>query len=246
MFWNKKKKPSVTEDDKKWIEESFNFLREILGNEHFDNLRTITPTKIFYNWSFNGDEKDAEFVLERTKELMQIEDSNIRIEYFSNQPIEMNDGTILSSPEDINGQWQSATGAYEEFENEKIIYIEKEQLKNSLSLIATIAIELSRFILLGENRIEENDEYLTELTAIAYGFGIFLGNSRFQHTKFQNISHSGWQMSCQGYLPEQIISYAMVWISIQRKESTEYEKYLNREMAKFFTQNIEYLRTNNQ
>lgn len=245
MFWNKKKKPSVTEDDKKWIEESFIFLREILGNEHFDNLITITPTKNFYNWTFKGNEEDAVFVLERTKELMQIEDSNIRIEYFFNQPIEMNDGTILSSPEDINGQWLSATGAYEEFENEKIIYIEKEQLKNSLSLIATIAIELSRFILLGENRIEENDEYLTELTAIAYGFGIFLGNSRFQHSKFQNISHSGWQMSCQGYLPEQIIAYAMVWISNQRNESTEYEKYLNKEMAKFFAQNIEYLGTNN-
>lgn len=246
MFWNKKKKLSVTEDDKKWIEESFIFLREILGNEHFDNLRTITPTKKFYNWTFKGNEEDAEFVLEKTKELMQIEDSNIRIVYFSDQPIEMADGTILSSPADINGQWQSAAGAYEEFENEKNIYIEKGQLKNTFSLIGTIAHELSHFILLGENRIEENDEYLTDLTAIAYGFGIFLGNSRFQHSKFQNISHSGWQISSQGYLPEQVIAYAMVWLSNNRNESTEYKEYLNKEMTKFFTQNIEYLQTNNE
>ncbi len=246
MFWNKKKKPSVTENDKKWIEESFIFLREILGNEHFDSLRTVTPTKNYYNWTFKGNEEDAEFVLERTKELMQIEDSNIRIEYFSDQPIEMADGTILSSPADINGKWQSATGVYKEFENEKIIYIEKGQLKNTFSLIATIAHELSHFILLGENRIEENDEYLTDLTAITYGFGIFLGNSRFQHSKFQNISHSGWQMSSQGYLPEQVIAYAMVWLSIHRNESTEYENYLNNGMRKFFTQNIEYLKTNNK
>ena len=246
MFWNKKKKPSVTEDDRKWIEESFIYLREILGYEHFDSLRTITPTKNYHDWTFKGNEEDAEFVLERTKELMLIADSNIRIEYFSDQPIEMGDGTILSSPADINGQWQSAAGSYEEFENEKIIYIEKEQLKNTFSLIATIAHELSHFILLSESRIEENDEYLTDLTAIAYGFGIFLGNSRFQYSKFQNISHSGWQMSSQGYLPEQVIAYAMAWISIQRNESTEYEKYLNKEMAKFFTQNIEYLQTNNE
>ena len=246
MFWNKKKKLSVTEDDKKWVEESCIFLREILGKKHFDNLRTITPTKNFYNWTFKGDEQDAEFVLEKTKELMLIEDSNIRIVYFSDQPFEMADGTILTSPADINGQWKSASGAYEEFENEKIIYIEKSQLKNTVSLIATIAHELSHFILLGENRIEENDEYLTDLTAIVYGFGIFLGNSRFQHTKFQNISNSGWQMSSQGYLPEQVIAYAMVWLSNYRGESTEYNKYLNKEMSKFFTQNVEYLKTNNK
>jgi hypothetical protein len=246
MFWNKKKKLSVTEDDKKWVEESCIFLREILGKKHFDNLRTITPTKNFYNWTFKGDEQDAEFVLKKTKELMLIEDSNIRIVYFSDQPVEMADGTILTSPADINGQWESASGAYEEFENEKIIYIEKSQLKNTVSLIATIAHELSHFILLGENRIEENDEYLTDLTAIVYGFGIFLGNSRFQHTKFQNISNSGWQMSSQGYLPEQVIAYAMVWLSNYRGESTEYNKYLNKEMSKFFSQNVEYLQTNNK
>lgn len=113
-------------------------------------------------------------------------------------------------------------------------------------MIATIAHELSHFILLGENRIEENDEYLTDLTAIAYGFGIFLGNSRFQHSKFQNISHSGWQMSSQGYLPEQVIAYAMVWLSNYRGESTEYNKYLNKEMSKFFSQNAEYLQRNNK
>jgi hypothetical protein len=39
----------------------------------------------------------------------------------------------------------------------------------------------------------------------------------------------------------------VAWISIQRNESTEYEKkYLNKEMEKFFTQNIEYLQTNNE
>jgi hypothetical protein len=36
----------------------------------------------------------------------------------------MVDGTILSSQQISNGQWQSAT-SYEEFENEKIIYIER-------------------------------------------------------------------------------------------------------------------------
>jgi len=245
MFWSRKKNLPVTIDDKNWVEESFIFLRDILGHKHFDELVTITPTNTFYNWTFKGTEEDAEFIFERTKELMLIDDSNIRIEYFSDQQMEMDDGTILSSPADINGEWKSATGIYEEFEDEKVIYIEKSQLKNTFSLIATIAHELSHIILLGENRIEENDEYLTDLTAIAYGFGIFLGNSKFQHYQFQNANSSGWQMSSQGYLPEEVIAYAMAWLSKHRNENTDYKKYLNTDIEKFFNQSFEYLKIEN-
>lgn len=242
MFWNKKGKLPITIEDKEWVEESLLFLRENFGTEHFDNLKTITPTKNFYNITFKGNEEDAEFILKRTMEIMSIEDSKINLVFFSDQPIEMADGTILSTPADINGSWKSAAGIYEEKNDEKTIYIEREQLKNTISLIATISHELSHLILLGENRIEENDEYLTDLTAIAYGFGIFIGNSKFQHSTFQNSTNFGWQMSNQGYLPEQIIAYSMAWLSKHRKEPTEYKQYLNKSMEKYFSQSDEYLR----
>ncbi|WP_426065381.1 hypothetical protein [Flavobacterium sp. DSP2-3-1] len=243
MFWNKKQKLPVTIDDKEWIEEGLLFLRENFSAEHFDNLQTITPTKDFYNITFKGNEEDAEFILKRTMEIMIINDTEINLEFFSDQPVEMADGTILSTPADMNGSWKSAAGLYEEKNDEKTIYIERGQLKNTISLIATISHELSHLILLGENRIEENDEYLTDLTAIAYGFGIFIGNSRFQHSTFQNSTNFGWQMSKQGYLPEQIIAYSMAWLSKHRKESTDYKKYLNKTMEKYFTQSENYLKT---
>jgi hypothetical protein len=243
MFWNKKKKLPVTIDDKLWIEESFLFLQEILGLEHFNSLETITPEH-FKDYLFKGNENDADFVLERVKELMVIDDSSIRLEYFSDEPAEMSDGTILTTPADIHGKWESVSGIYEE--KEKVIYIERGQLKNPISLIATMAHELSHFILLGENRIEENDEYLTDLTAIVYGFGIFLGNSKFQHQKFQNINTSGWQISSQGYLPEQIIAYSMVLLSIQRKENTAYKNLLNKDLARYFNQSLEFLQSDKE
>ncbi|WP_395051943.1 hypothetical protein [Flavobacterium sp.] len=242
MFWSKKQKLPVTIDDKEWIEESLLFLRENFSAEHFDNLETITPTKDFYNTIFKGNEEDAEFILKRTMEIMVIKDTEINLEFFSDQPIEMANGTILSTPADINGSWKSATGFYEDKNDKKTIYIERNQLKNTISLIVTISHELAHLILLGENRIEENDEYLTDLTAIAYGFGIFIGNSRFQHSTFQNSTNFGWQMSNQGYLPEQIIAYSMAWLSKHRKESTDYKKYLNKTMEKYFTQSENYLK----
>ena len=244
MFWNKKKKLPITEEDKIWVDEDLNWLKMEFGQEHFMEIRTVTPTKDFYERTFDGTERDAEFILERTMELMNIQNTDIKLDFFSDSPIEMADGTILTTPADINGSWKSASGTYEQTEKGTIISIETGQLKNPISLIATISHELAHQILLGENRIEENDEFLTDFTAIVYGFGIFIGNSRFNFSSFSTNGGFGWQSSSQGYLPEQIIAYAMAWLSKERNEKTDYNQYLNKSMKKYFDQSIDWLMEN--
>ena len=241
MFWNKKKKLPITEEDKIWIDEDLNWLRTELGEKHFLEIRTIKPIKECYNRTFDGTEKDAEFVLERTMELMCIKDVEIKLNYFSDDVVEMEDGTILTTPADINGSWESSGGIYENNGENIIISIETSILKNPISLIATISHELSHQILLGEKRIEENDEYLTELTALSYGFGIFIGNSRFNFSQFSTNTGYSWKSSDLGYLPEQIIAYSMAWLSIERNENTEYSSFLKPSMKKYFKQSLEYL-----
>lgn len=241
MFWKKKKKLPITPEDKAWVDEALQWLQENLGKDHFMEIRTVTPTKNYYGRTFDKSEQDAEFILERTMELMNIQDVDIQLVFFSDSPIKMADGEILSSPADINGEWKSAAGTYEENADGIVISIEREQLNDTLSLIATISHELSHQILLGENRIEENDEYLTDLTAIAYGFGIFLGNSSFNFSTGTMAGGFGWEMNAQGYLPEQIIAYAMAKLSNIRNESTEYSQYLNSSLQKYFKQSEAYL-----
>ena len=143
MFWNKNKKLPITEEDKIWVDEDLNWLRAEFGEEHFMEIRTVTPTKDFYERTFDGTEKDAEFILERTKELMGIGGLNLKLDFFSDSPIEMDDGTILTTPADISGSWKSASGIYQQFENDTTISIERKQLKNPISLIATISHELA-------------------------------------------------------------------------------------------------------
>ncbi|WP_298424818.1 hypothetical protein [uncultured Kordia sp.] len=238
MFWKKKKKLPITAEDKIWVDKTLNWLRKELNENHFMEIRTITPTKGFYNRDFDRSEQDAEFILKRTMELMQIRNADIKLEFFSDSPVEMADGTTLTTPADINGSWNSASGTYEKSEKGTVISIEREQLKDTISLIATIAHELSHEILLGENRIIENDEYVTDLTAISYGFGIFLGNSRF---RFSSVGTFGWESSGQGYLPEQVIAYAMAKLSKLRNEETTYSQYLDESVQKYFKQSEAYL-----
>ncbi|MEP2280854.1 hypothetical protein [Maribacter sp.] len=240
MFWNKKRKLPITDEDKVWVDKDLNWLRTEFGEEHFMEIRTVTPTKDFYERTFDRTEKDAEFILERTMELMNVRDVKIDLDFFSDSPIEMTDGTVLSSPADINGSWNSAAGTFEQSNEGTKISIETQQLRNPISLIATISHELAHQILLGENRIEENDEYLTDLTAIAYGFGIFIGNSRFQFS----ASGLGWQSGGQGYLPEQIIAYTMAWLSNVRNEKTDYSQFLDKSMKKYFDQSMVWFNGN--
>lgn len=242
MFWNKKNKLPITKEDKVWIDEDLTWLRNNFGENHFMEIKTITPTRDFFDRTFDGTEKDAEYILERTKELMCIDNDNITLEFFSYSPVYMENGDILTTPSDtIDGSWESAVGAYQQNDENVIISIETQQLKDPVSLIATIAHELAHEILLGENRIEENDEYLTDLTAITYGFGIFMANSHFNFSSFSTNNGSGWQFSRTGYLPEQIIAYAMAQLSIQRNENISYSKFLKKSVNKYFQKSYSHL-----
>ncbi|TMM29951.1 hypothetical protein FDT66_08770 [Polaribacter aestuariivivens] len=245
MFWKKKNKSPITIEDEEWLNSDLGWLKDVLSEPHFLEIKTVTPTKEFYNIEFTGIEKDAQFVLNRTKELMCVKNDKIKLEFFDDSPVQMDDGSILTTPADINGSWESAAGLYEKKENNTTIYIERQQLKNPISLIATVAHELSHVILLGKKIIEENDEYLTDLMAITYGFGIFLGNSRFSFSQFSKGAMLGWQSSSQGYLPEQIIAFSMAWLSIKRNENTDYKQFLNKTMLKYFNQSYKYLSSDN-
>ncbi|MEL7270374.1 MAG: hypothetical protein AAGL34_12435 [Bacteroidota bacterium] len=240
MFWIRKKKLPITKADQIWVEDSLQWLRTELGEELFMKIETVTPTSDFYDRTFDGTEDDARFILERTKELMGLKKTRVKLRFFSDSPIEMADGTVLTTPADIEGKWNSAAGTFEQKRGKTIISIERRQLKNPISLIATIAHELTHEILLGQNRIDENDEYLTDLTAIAYGFGIFIGNSRFEFS----ASGFGWQSSGQGYLPEQVIAYAMASLSKKRNEKTDYTQFLDKSLKKYFDQSSAWLAKN--
>lgn len=241
MFWNKSPKLPITEDDKEWIEESLLLLEEKFGKEYFHSLETILPNKKYYDHTFTATEEDAEFVLNQTKIYMDIED-DIRLEFFSHNPVKMDDGTLLTTPSDnLEGSWDSSTGIYENNGSGPVIIIERNQLKDTQSLIATIAYDLSYHIDFGENVDEEDEGYITELAAIVYGFGIFIGNTRFAYDTFRTAVGSAWQSSSKGYLPEQVVAYAMAWLCIYRKEEPVWKDMLNPSMLKYFNQSMEYI-----
>ena len=245
MFWNNKPKAPITDNDRDWIEDSMLYLSNELGYDDFRSLKTITPTKDYFDYTFKGTEDDAGYIMNKIMSIMGINGWEIDLLYYSEQPVELSEGLTATPSDNLKGNWKGTAGKYvDRGLGKKEIWIEIGQLKKPQSLIATISHELSHYKLLGENRIGENDEHLTDLTAIAFGFGIFIANSMFDFSQWTGSFQQGWQMNNQGYLPEQMVAYAMAWLVAYRGESIQMEKYLNKSSYKYYRKSIKYLDKN--
>lgn len=240
-----KPKPTVTQDDKDWIEEAFLWLEKQYGQDYLKNVQTIEPTKESFPLDFKGTEENAEQLTKMICDYMQIKDAKIELYYFSDKPLELSEGIVTTSSEHGNKQDnQGALGTYTQTDNDTFsIGIEMEVLKDPIGLIATIAHELSHLTLLGEGRLTENDEELTDLNTIALGFGIFTANSIFKFTQWSGTSHHGWQTQRRGYIPEQVAAYGLALLTNYQKKDDSWTKYLNSSVKKLYDKNIKYLKT---
>lgn len=239
MFWKKKKKCPITIDDKNWIESRLNWIDENIIS--LNDQSTVLPTKDFFDVDFKGEEKDAIFIMKQLGEHYRINIEKIKLEFYSEESAKLDDHTFTEK-EPGNG----TAGYYVQNHNEYKILIEVQQLKRPQSLIATLAHELSHFVLLGIKNIEfegEENEWVTDLLTIAYGYGIFLGNTKFEFEQYQTgDGWGGWHARTQGYLPQQIIAYSLAEIEYRKNsEIPDWIDYLKKEFRNDFIKSFEFL-----
>jgi hypothetical protein len=241
-----KPKPTVTPGDKEWIEDAFLWFEEQYGRDYLKSLRIIEPTKEFFDLQFTGIESDAEFVLKKILEYMDIKGANIELYFFSEAPIAFQDEGVIATHNSEGAETKDnfTLGEYSENGPDKYeIGLELSQLKNPQSMIATLAHELSHMILLGEGRLDENDEELTDLNCIALGFGIFTSNSIFNYHQWQGSSHQGWLANRQGYIPEEVAAYAIALFDNYQHNESNWHQHLNKSMGKLYKKNLKYLQS---
>jgi len=244
-FWQNKAELPVTQTDKEWIENGLQLLADMFGHEYLRSLPTITPDKRYFDHKFSGTEADAEFIFKRVAELMDIDTWEIKLMFYSEKPIAYSPGITETPSAKLKDSWTGSAGRYvDKGLGQKEIWLELEALKDALGMIATLSHELAHYKLLGEHRMETNDEHLTDLTSIAFGFGIFRANSYFKFSQWQSHRHHGWQMQKKGYLPEQMIAYAMAWLAHCRNEDISWKHHLNKTVRKYFERSYKYIDEN--
>jgi len=246
-FWRSTPKAPVTEADREWTEEAICWLAEEFGIQYFKGLRTFRPTPQDFGHRFTAKEADAEFVLRHVCGTMDINRNLIDLRFYSEEPLEFSEGLVTTPSDKLDGSWTGSAGRFTESDTGKaVISIEMGQLRNPESLIATMAHELAHVKLLGEARISENDEPLTDLTAIGFGYGIFQGNSAFEFSQWTGSSHQGWRMNRLGYLPEQMIAYALACLTIFREENDQWQEHLKPGIRKYYERSKRYILANRE
>lgn len=244
MFWSKKVKCPITEEDRQWVEEALGWLVNVFGKETLLQKQPILPTKEQFSKELNGVKEDAEYLLNFLLDVMDIKGKEINLSFYQNpKQIEFSEGLTT-----VRGDYDLSLGRYIEYDDGLIeILIEEELLKNPISLIATLGHELAHVKLLSDKLIEENDEYLTDLTVIFFGLGIFNANTSLTKLNtWSGVSHSGWQISGgEGYVPYKVQAYAMAAISNYRQEtSTDWSNYLEKEVKREFDKSLKYINLN--
>ncbi|MES2109270.1 MAG: hypothetical protein V4577_11000 [Bacteroidota bacterium] len=239
-FWKNKNKLPVTDADKKWVERDLIWLSEVLEPVYFKSLSTLKPTDFEGGTKLNED--DAEQILQKMISIMNIDGWEIRLMYFSNRSAKYTEGIVETPSEKLKGSWNSATGKYvDNGLGNKEIWIEERQLDDLQSFVSTLAYELATFKLMNEYDAKDKDPLLASLMAVAYGFGIFMGNSYFNFSQWTGSSHQGWSMRKTGYLPEQVIAYAIAWLAYYRNEDIDWASAFNKTMKKYFDQCYKYI-----
>ena len=250
LFGKRKAKCPVTHEDGIWVENNLLWLDKRILN--VAKQPTFLPTKNYFPYEFTGKEEDAEFVLETVCDMIGAARDNIRLNFFSTKTHYFGFG--MGTQIERESEDDLAGGMYVFDDGRHEIAIEMGQLKDPVSLIAVIAHELCHYTLIGMHEIGYSDdtenEYLTDLLAIAYGFGVFLGNSQSYH-KATNLGDGFTQTSIgkQGYLPRQVIAYAMALIQLHKNKTAvipDWSDMMNTELKKYFKKSLSFVDENKQ
>lgn len=207
----------IEEDTRKWLEEAYGYLFYEFDSEKFRFRKLLTPTKECFDYKFDGNKDEVIQLARQLADIMEINFDEIQIVYFDGFMAGMRQEDGILNP---GGQYldQNEEGKY-------TIALAENLLKDAESLIAIIAHEYGHVKLLGEKRLDQNDEYLTDMVPLFFGLGIFGANTSF---RFSSRTYSR-----AGYLSQMDWGYLLAMYAYCRDEKEpEWLRYLNATLQK--------------
>lgn len=206
----------IPEENRIWMEEAFTWLLDQFDREKVITRKILRPVTDDFPVTFNQTEDDAYALLPLIASQMEIDPALIELDFYDQSLMEFGSAAGKIFSQQTPGEKYSA-GLYRNRQSQGKfrVSIEAAQLKNTENLVATLAHEFAHIKLIGEKRITENDEYLTDLVPVIFGLGIFNANASFRFY----TSNESWGYQQQGYLKQQDWGYALALYAFIRNES---------------------------
>jgi hypothetical protein len=140
-------------------------------------------------------------------------------------------------------------GTFQASGNAAIITYDPAMLGDPIQLIATLAHELSHYLMLGRSAEPPGGaellECATDLTTVYLGFGLFGANTAFNFRQHTDFDRQGWSFSRAGYLGEPEWCFAnAVFMELLGVEEAEYADYAKASVFTQINKNRAYLKAN--
>jgi hypothetical protein len=196
-------------DVEDWLLETWAWLMANLGGmTRLSATPLVLPTREFYPPTEAAGHERALYVFEQTKRLMSIDEWDCRLEAFDTPREDQDIGMYAKL-----APGKRANGTFRIEEGEVIISYANALTDDPRRLIATLAHELSHYVLATIRKPipggQQLHELATDLTVAFCGFGVFGANSAFSFQQHRDAFSEGWQMSRNGYLSERSWAFAL-------------------------------------
>lgn len=239
MFgWFKPRCP-VDSAAKQWIEDRLHWLSRQFGRDVFTRRAVILPTIDFFPDPMDGTEASVRNLLDQVCRYMDADPDAVQLKLVTRKSelwLVNEEGKYLPT---------GFAGMYEERSRGTIVRIETSELLNLSNLVGTMAHEIAHLRLMGERRVtgdEFDNELLTDLTAVFFGFGIFLGNSP-RNWESQYSKWPGTELRRPEYMTLPMFAYALAhtaWFRGERRP--QWAPFLSFDLRPCFKQGLRYLR----
>lgn len=221
----------IDNETRLWMENSFLWLATQFGHDNIATKPMLHPTPEHFPINYDGTMDSLLKTAEIIAYQMEIDITEVTLDIYEQniQEFSGNFGHRIWTEIDKDSEEKMSAGLYfDKNEDGKYdIFIEKKNLTDPENLAATIAHEFSHIKLLGEKRLDFNDEQLTDLTPVVFGLGIFNANAAYKEWK----TVDGFGHNSIGYLKQKEWGYALALYAFFREEE-------NPEWIKFLTPNI--------
>jgi hypothetical protein len=238
IHYSKRLIKPLDQESMEWIKEAIDWLVYEFGIES-KNIPLFKPNKETFNIKFDGSEKSGFNTVSFLASKMGLDPHKIKLSFFDESYQELGNGIITQSANENDTSVGLYLGKNKDGKFE--IALERTQLNQHENMVSTLAHEISHILLIGQKRTIKNDEFLTDLVPIIFGFGIFSANSAFRF----NQGNDRWSLSRQGYLNQEMWGFALAYAYAHKEENeqNDIEDYLSISVAEYYDRSRIYLKS---
>jgi hypothetical protein len=228
-----------------WIYDQYRWLERCVPSRSNPATRTlVTPTSEYFPDKFFKTHQSAEAVFNRIRALMGMSAWECTLVQKGGEQAEL-DRTLKDSGVFGYTSTSDAAGTFSKRGTVTITY-SPDLLSEPLNLVAILAHELSHYLLAKSTEppkcSKEDLEPLTDLCAVAEGFGLFSCHAAFQFNQWGGAITQGWSALRLGYMSEAEFAFGIGVFCI--RNHVEYEvaaRFLRPNPRQVFMDSLDFI-----